>query len=168
MGETGTNLLPTFHNTVNATIVHGGNKVNVIPSEISLDLDGRLLPGFTPEQMLSELGSLLGTDLDIDVIRHDPGPAQPDMALFETLANILKEKDPNGHPIPLVLMGVTDARFFSKLGIQTYGFLPLTLPDDFKFPSVIYAANERVPIEALDFGTLAIFDVLQRFGEATT
>jgi acetylornithine deacetylase/succinyl-diaminopimelate desuccinylase-like protein len=168
LGETGTNLLPIFHNTVNATIVHGGDKVNVIPSEISLDLDGRLLPGFTPEQMLSELGTLLGTDLDIEVIRHDPGPAQPDMALFDTLAGVLKDKDPNGHPIPLVLMGVTDARFFSKLGIQTYGFLPITLPDDFKFASVIHAANERIPIKALDFGTQAIFDVLQRFGEAAT
>jgi acetylornithine deacetylase/succinyl-diaminopimelate desuccinylase-like protein len=40
------------------------------------------------------------------------------------------------------------------------------LPDDFKFASVIHAANERIPIEALDFGTQAIFDVLQRFGEA--
>ena len=167
LGETGTNLLPIFHNTVNATIVHGGDKVNVIPSKISLDLDGRLLPGFTPVQMLSELGLLLGTDIDIEVIRHDPGPAQPDMALFKTLESIIKDKDPNGHPIPLVLMGVTDARFFSNLGIQTYGFLPMTLPDDFKFASVIHAANERIPIQSLEFGTQAIFDVLQRFGEAT-
>jgi acetylornithine deacetylase/succinyl-diaminopimelate desuccinylase-like protein len=167
LGETGKNLLPTFHNTVNATIVRGGDKVNVIPSEISLDLDGRLLPGFTPEQMLSELSSLLGSDLDIEVTRHDPGPTQPKMALFDTLVGILKEKDPNGHPIPLVLMGVTDARFFSQLGIQTYGFLPMTLPDDFKFVSVVHAADERIPVEALDFGTQAIFMALQRFGEAT-
>jgi acetylornithine deacetylase/succinyl-diaminopimelate desuccinylase-like protein len=168
MGEAGKAFLPLFHNTVNATIVHGGDKVNVIPSEISLELDGRLLPGYKPGQMLTELKNLLGTDLEIKVVRHDPGPAEPNMALFDTLAGILKEKNPNGHPIPLVLSGVTDARFFSQLGIQTYGFLPLTLPNDFKFTAVIHAADERIPIEALSFGTQAIFEALQRFGEANT
>ncbi len=167
MGEPGKTFLPLFHNTVNATIVHGSNKINVIPSEISLELDGRLLPGFTPDQMLAELGALLGADLEIELIRHDPGPAEPNMALFATLAEILKDKDPQGHPIPLVLTGVTDARFFSQLGIQTYGFLPMTLPDDYKFASVIHAADERIPVAAMDFGTQAIFEALQRFGEAS-
>jgi acetylornithine deacetylase/succinyl-diaminopimelate desuccinylase-like protein len=168
MGEAGKTFLPLFHNTVNATIVYGGDKVNVIPSEISLELDGRLLPGYKPEQMLAELSNLLGSDLEIEVVRHDSGPTEADMALFDTLAGILKEKDPNGHPIPLVLMGVTDARFFSQLGIQTYGFLPMTLPNEFKFTSVVHAADERIPVEAMDFGTQAIFEALQRFGEGTT
>ena len=167
MGEAGKTFTPLFHNTVNATIVRGGDKVNVIPSQITLDLDGRLLPGYQPEQMLAELRNLIGSDFEIEVVRHDPGPVQTDMGLFETLANIIKEKDPNGHPIPLVLTGVTDARFFNLLGIQTYGFLPMTLPNEFKFTSVVHAANERIPVEAMDFGTQAIFEGLQRFGEAS-
>jgi acetylornithine deacetylase/succinyl-diaminopimelate desuccinylase-like protein len=65
------------------------------------------------------------------------------------------------------MMGVTDARFFSQLGIQTYGFTPMQLPTDFKFTELAHAANERIPVEAMDFGTQAIFDVLKRFGEAT-
>jgi len=168
MGEAGKTFMPLFHNTVNATIVHGGDKVNVIPSEIFLELDGRLLPGYKPEHMLAELRKLLGSDLEIEVVRHDPGPAEANMALFDTLAGILKEKDPDGHPVPLVLTGVTDARFFSQLGIQTYGFLPMTLPNDFKFTSVVHAADERIPVEAMDFGTQAIYEALQRFGEART
>ena len=167
MGEAGKTFTPLFHNTVNATIVRGGDKVNVIPSQITLDLDGRLLPGYQPEQMLAELRKLIGSDFEIEVVRHDPGPVQTDMGLFETLANIIKEKDPNGHPIPLVLTGVTDARFFNLIGIQTYGFLPMTLPNEFKFTSVVHAANERIPVEAMDFGTQAIFEGLQRFGEAS-
>jgi acetylornithine deacetylase/succinyl-diaminopimelate desuccinylase-like protein len=35
---------PMLHNTVNATIVRGGEKINVIPSEVTVELDGRLLP----------------------------------------------------------------------------------------------------------------------------
>jgi acetylornithine deacetylase/succinyl-diaminopimelate desuccinylase-like protein len=59
-------------------------------------------------------------------------------------------------------VGVTDGRFFSRLGIQTYGFLPMRLPSDFAFLGLIHAADERIPAEAIDFGTDAIYRVLQR------
>ena len=49
IGEAGQMLDPMFHNTVNATVVRGGGKVNVIPSELQLELDGRLLPGQTAD-----------------------------------------------------------------------------------------------------------------------
>ena len=110
---------------------------------------------------------MLGENFDLEVVRHDAGPAEPDMGLFPVLTEILRQREPDGHPVPLVMMGVTDARFFSKLGIQTYGFTPMQLPLDFKFAELAHAANERIPVEAMDFGTQAIFDVLQRFGETT-
>lgn len=81
---------------------------------------------------------------------------------FHALAGILREADPEGIPVPLLLAGVTDARFFSRLGIQTYGFLPMPLPVDFKFTETIHAANERIPVEALEFGTQAILKALER------
>jgi acetylornithine deacetylase/succinyl-diaminopimelate desuccinylase-like protein len=62
-----------------------------------------------------------------------------------------------------VAAGVTDARFFSRLGIQTYGFTPLRLPEDFNFIRTIHAADERVPVEAIDFGVRAISSALQKF-----
>jgi acetylornithine deacetylase/succinyl-diaminopimelate desuccinylase-like protein len=165
LGVSGKLFEPLFHNTVNATIVRGGDKINVIPSEITLELDGRLLPGYTPDTMKAELRALLGEDFDLVIVRHDPGPAEADMGLFPILVDILKEKDQNGHPIPLVMTGVTDARHFSKLGIQTYGFTPMNLPPDFKFANLAHAANERVPVETLDFGTDAILTAMQRFGD---
>ena len=39
---------PLLHNTACATIIDGGEKINVIPGEVSVELDGRLLPGFGP------------------------------------------------------------------------------------------------------------------------
>ena len=59
---------------------------------------------------------------------------------------------------------MTDARFFAQLGIQTYGFLPLRLPGDFAFLNVVHAADERVPADAIEFGTEAVFRALQRLG----
>ncbi len=158
---------PLLHNTVNATIVRGGEKINVIPSEVTVELDGRLLPGYTPTDLIAELRRLVGDDdIEFDVIRHDPGPSEPDMGLFETLAGILREADPHGIPVPLLLPAITDARFFSRLSIQTYGFLPMKLPAGFNFNQTIHAADERIPAETLTVGSDAVYKALERFGSA--
>ncbi|MBI2332433.1 MAG: M20/M25/M40 family metallo-hydrolase [Chloroflexi bacterium] len=164
LGSRGRTFYPLFRNTVSPTILAGSTKVNVIPSEVSVELDGRLLPGQTPEDMMRELRAIVGADVQLDVLQFEPGPAEPDMSLFNKLAAILKEADPEGIPVPLLLSGVTDGRFFSQLGIQTYGYLPMTLPEDFNFANVIHAADERVPAAAIEFGAQAIYKALSRFG----
>jgi acetylornithine deacetylase/succinyl-diaminopimelate desuccinylase-like protein len=163
LGEQAFLFTPLLHNTVSPTMLQASEKVNVIPGEITLGMDGRLVPGAQPEDMIRELHALLGEDVQFEVYKAEPGPSAPDMGLFDTLGGILTKLDPSGIPLPYVLSGVTDARFLSKLGIQTYGFTPLLLPDDFSFASTIHAADERVPVAALDFGVKAIFEALQRF-----
>jgi acetylornithine deacetylase/succinyl-diaminopimelate desuccinylase-like protein len=153
-----------FRNTVNATVVRGGESITVIPSEIELKLDGRLLPGQTADDAIRELRRLLGEEVELEVIRYDPGPSEPDMGMFDRLADVLREADPNGVAVPMLLAGATDARFVAKLGIQTYGFLPMQLPPDFDFIETIHAADERIPVEAVEFGARAIYRLLQRFG----
>ena len=153
---------PILHNTVNVTIIQGGNKINVIPSEIVVEMDGRLLPGYTADDMMKELRSLLGNEVELELVRYDEGPSEADMGLYDTLAAILREADPEGLPVPLLMPAVTDGRFFSRLGIQTYGFLPMSLPPDFTFLQTIHAANERIPVEAMEFGTRAIYEALKR------
>jgi acetylornithine deacetylase/succinyl-diaminopimelate desuccinylase-like protein len=162
-GERGKVFDPLLHNTASATIVGGGEKINVIPDAVSLELDCRLLPGFTPEQMFAELRALSGAELEFEITRHDPVAAEPDMALFDTLAATLREFDPAAKAIPMLLPGITDGRFFSKLGIQTYGFLPMQLPPELPFMQLIHAADERLPADAVEFGTSAIERVLERF-----
>jgi acetylornithine deacetylase/succinyl-diaminopimelate desuccinylase-like protein len=154
---------PLLHNTVNATMVHGGVQVNVIPSEIVLDLDGRLLPGFTFEDMQAELRALLAVEFELETTQYHVNSLYPDMALYDVLAGVLRELDPEGAPVPFVLGAVTDGAYFARLGIQNYGFLPLNMPPDFEYVSTIHAADERVPVAAVEFGTEALYRALQRF-----
>jgi acetylornithine deacetylase/succinyl-diaminopimelate desuccinylase-like protein len=163
LGERGRMFAPLLHHTVSPTILHGSDKINVIPGEVAVELDGRLLPGYAPENMLQELRQIVGHDVELELIRHDPGPSEPDMGLFDELAAILREVDPDGVPVPLLLSGVTDGRFFSRLGIQTYGFTPMPLPEAFNFAQTIHAADERIPAAAVDFGANAIYTLLGRF-----
>jgi acetylornithine deacetylase/succinyl-diaminopimelate desuccinylase-like protein len=160
MGPAGFLFDTMLHNTVSPTILHGSNKINVIPSEVSVQLDGRILPGQTPDDLVRELHELVGDEVEFEILRHDPGPSEPDMGWFETLGSILREHDPEGIPVPMLIGGVTDARFFSRVGIQTYGYLPMNLPPDFDFSSTIHAADERIPVEAVAFGADAIYKAL--------
>jgi acetylornithine deacetylase/succinyl-diaminopimelate desuccinylase-like protein len=164
LGSRGRLLSRVLRNTVSPTIVHGGDKINVIPSEIELQLDGRLLPGFTPDDLLGELRQLVGDGVEFEEIRHDPGPPYADLSFYEPLAQILRELDPECVPVPMLQAGVTDARFLSRAGIQTYGYLPLALPEDFEPFPLIHNADERVPVDALTFGVEAISRAITRYG----
>lgn len=157
MGEKGRAFAPLLHHTVSPTILHGSSKINVIPTEVAVELDGRLLPGFGVDEFLDELRRICGKGVEFEVVRFDPGPPSPNMARFSVLERILREMDNGAKPLPLLLSGVTDARFFAKLGIQTYGFTPLQLPSDFSFLETVHGPDERVPLEALTFGTNALY-----------
>jgi acetylornithine deacetylase/succinyl-diaminopimelate desuccinylase-like protein len=165
MGERARMLDPLLHNTVSPTVLECDDKFNVIPAEVTAVLDGRLLPGFAPDDLLGELRGLLGNDLDLEVVRFDLGPPEPDMALFPTLTDILERADPGSTGTPLLMPGVSDGRFFARLGIQTYGFLPMKLPPGFDFWSGVHGADERVPADAVEFGANAVHQALLRFGE---
>jgi acetylornithine deacetylase/succinyl-diaminopimelate desuccinylase-like protein len=164
LGEPGRAFDPLLHNTVNATMVRAGEQVNVVPSEASIDLDGRILPGFTPDDLLAEVRSRIGRDVELAVLRHEPCPDQPDLALFGLLSEVLRERDPHATAVPMLLPGITDARIFAKLGIQTYGFLPMQLPSELRFLRLLHAADERLPADTVEFGTEAIRAVIERYG----
>ena len=162
LGATARTTEPLLRNTVSATILHAGEKINVVPAEIEVELDGRTLPGFGPDDLIGELQEVVGPDIELELIRYDPGPPAPDLELFETLAGVLRELDPGSIPVPLLQIGVTDARFFARLGIQTYGFVPMRLPAGFDFLPLVHAANERVPADAIDFGVEALSRAIER------
>ncbi len=159
---------PLLRNTSNATIVRGGDGVNIVPSEIALGLDCRLLPGYGPGDLIAELRPIVGDEVELEVVHHDPSPEEPDLGLFDTLAAILRQADPEAVPVPMLLPASTGGRFFSRLGIQSYGFLPMALPPDFDFSQTIHGPNERVSVAALTFGSDGIYELLRRFGEGQT
>lgn len=160
MGAGGKFFDPLLHNTLCATVVRGGDMLNVIPGEASLVLDGRMLPGLEQAEMVREVEAFIGDDAGIKVTYFMPGPSNVNMGLFDTLSGILKEFDREAIPIPFVGIGVSDARYFSRLGIQTYGFTPMILPKGVDFSRLIHGANERVPVEALEFGANCIYSLI--------
>jgi acetylornithine deacetylase/succinyl-diaminopimelate desuccinylase-like protein len=86
-----------------------------------------------------------------------------DYALFDTLADILTKMDPQGTPIPYLFNESPDGRLLEDFGMQNYGFLPMNLPPEIDLPSVIHGENERVPVEAISFGSQALYKLLEQY-----
>jgi acetylornithine deacetylase/succinyl-diaminopimelate desuccinylase-like protein len=163
LGASGETLAPILCNTATPTGVGGGTSSNVIPTELSLDLDGRVLPGLTTSDLLAELESLADGRATFELVSEEPAAApEPDLSLMPLLADVMAQRDPGCVPIPMLNPGYTDARYISRLGIQTYGFLPMRLPPEIG-TSLVHAANERIPADTLEFGTNCLLDAIHGY-----
>jgi acetylornithine deacetylase/succinyl-diaminopimelate desuccinylase-like protein len=163
LGDAGRTFEPLFRNTVNATIVRGGERLNVIPSEIHIALDARLLPGYTTDDLLDELRPILRADGEAHVNPGGERPSEPDLALVGLLGRLLQKRVPDAVPVPYLLPASSDGRHFARLGIQTYGYTPMNLPPDVSFFSTIHAADERIPLDAVEFGASVLYDVIRSY-----
>ena len=141
-------------------MIEGGSAINVIPSQVSCHCDVRLVPGCTIEEAIKDVESVIGSSYEIEVVEYDQGAETLDLTLLDSLFEALRKNDPEAVPVPFVATGVTDGRFLSLLGIQTYGFTPMDLPEDLDFTSLIHAADERLPVGAVDFGKDVLADFI--------
>ena len=156
MGIKGHTFSLLFRNTVNATSVRGGGLINVMPDEVSVNLGGRILPNLSLELLISELIGIIGPASEIKVLSHDSGLQRPDLGLFETSSDVLKESDPDGTSVPMLMPAATDDRLFARFDIQTYGFRPMLLPETLVFATTIHGPDEREPADTINFGAVAI------------
>jgi acetylornithine deacetylase/succinyl-diaminopimelate desuccinylase-like protein len=149
----------TLRNTANPTMMDAGYKANVIPSSAEAVIDARFLPGLE-DQMLAKIDELTGEDVTREfVVRDIAVETGFDGALVDAMSAALKAEDSAATPLPYMMSVGTDAKSFSTLGIRCFGFSPLQLPPDLDFMALFHGIDERVPIEALQFGTR----VLDRF-----
>lgn len=166
LGPAAAPLDAILHNTAVPTVVRGGDSSNVIPTEIVVELDGRVLPGQNPSDLVRELEERVGDLAAFELVDEEPAPpARADLTLYPMLAEIIRRRDPGSTPIPALLPGYTDARYFAKLGIQTYGFLPMRLPREITV-DLIHAPDERVPADAIRFGVECLLEAVQRYPAA--
>ena len=146
-----------IRNSANATILDAGFKHNVVPAEATAYLDGRFLPG-QKETFLSEIEQIAG-----DRVKVEPYIVQPALEydftgdLVDAMTLSLQEHDQEAIVAPYLMFGGTDAKAWDRLGVTCYGFVPLRLPEDLDFAALFHGIDERVPLDALEFGA-RVFD----------
>ena len=152
-------LKAVLHDTANPTMLKAGYKANVIPATAEAAVDCRILPG-RRAAFEAEVDELIGPDVTREWIRDLPSyETSFDGDLVDAMNAAVLALDPDARTVPYMLSGGTDAKAFARLGVRCFGFSPLRLPPELDFAALFHGVDERVPIDALRFGT----DVLAHF-----
>ncbi len=146
-------LKAIVHDTANPTMLKAGYKANVIPATAEAVVDCRVLPG-RETAFEAEVDALIGPDVTREWIKDLPSyETSFDGDLVDAMNAAVLAVDPDGRTVPYMLSGGTDAKAFARLGIRCFGFSPLRLPPELDFAALFHGVDERVPIDALRFGT---------------
>lgn len=163
LGTTARWVGATLRNTTNPTVLDAGYKHNVIPGTASALLDCRPLAGHEDE-LMETVRRLAGDGVDVEVVHQDTSlETSFDGPLKDAMVDAVLAEDPGARVLPYCLSGGTDNKSMSRLGITGYGFAPLRLPAGLDFSGMFHGVDERVPLDALRFGTR----VLDRFVRAS-
>ena len=156
-------LTATVRTTTNPTLLSAGYKANVIPDTAEALIDIRTLAG-DEGGVLAEVRRIVGDDIEIEVVTRDVGLENAfSGALVDEMVATLLRHDPEATVLPYLMSGGTDNKALSELGIVGYGFAPLKLPPELDFAGMFHGVDERVPLDALDFGHAALTDLLTRY-----
>ncbi|MDV8008922.1 M20/M25/M40 family metallo-hydrolase [Rhodococcus sp. IEGM 1318] len=143
----------TFRDTANPTMLKAGYKANVIPQTAEAVFDCRVLPGRQAE-FERTVDQLIGPDVTREwITKLDSYETTFDGHLVDAMNEAILAHDPEARTVPYMLSGGTDAKAFAKLGIRCFGFAPLQLPPELDFSALFHGVDERVPVDALLFGT---------------
>jgi acetylornithine deacetylase/succinyl-diaminopimelate desuccinylase-like protein len=138
-----------FLDTVQVTVLHAGEQINVVAGEATADIDIRLLPDTDAAAFLESAKAALGKEVQVELLLGAPlGASSPsDSADWKILAREL-----GGAPVvPAFIAGFTDSRYFRARGIPAYGLSPFALAgDDLRG---IHGPDEHIPVAEFDRGT---------------
>ncbi|MGO2140701.1 MAG: M20/M25/M40 family metallo-hydrolase [Leucobacter sp.] len=153
----------SLRNTTNPTVLKAGYKHNVIPDTAEALVDVRTLPA-ERDEVIAKIREIVGPDIEIETVHSDIGLEVPFAGeLVEAMKAAIEAHDPGAKVLPYLLSGGTDNKALARLGITGYGFAPLRLPADLDFPGMFHGVDERVPLDALDFGHRVLADLLRSY-----
>ena len=148
---------------ISATIVQGGIRSNVIPTEAVAKLNIRTLPGDSVDRVVATLERRID-DPNVTLEITDRGEDSPssDFAspMFRALAETVEQLAPAMVTVPYLSTGATDSARLRMLGMQAYGILPFPMNQDDE--DRMHGNDERVPLASLDFGTRLIYGAISR------
>jgi acetylornithine deacetylase/succinyl-diaminopimelate desuccinylase-like protein len=162
-------IRPRTKMTIAPTMIQGGVKENIIPSDCEAVFDCRILPGQSVTKTIDLIKDLLkdvGMEkLTFEIIQaHDGSESTTETPLYNAITQVLKEFEPDCGVTPTLTTGGTDSRFFRENGSICYGFQPM-IPDEpnDQLNKRMHGIDERITIENLVYGTSILYETVKRF-----
>jgi acetylornithine deacetylase/succinyl-diaminopimelate desuccinylase-like protein len=143
------------HTTFSPNVVHGGQKTNIIPDVVDIDIDIRTVPG-DPDTAEEHLRTALGDLFDhVEVcdLQNSPPTTSgygPDNPLWVAVEKHTQVAYPGAELVPGLTVGGTDARFYRERGRTAYGTGVFSPGMDFAtFGSRFHGHDERIDVASL-------------------
>lgn len=133
-----------------ATQIEAGHAPNALPQRAKANVNCRIFPGHPPEEIRKALEAVIGDPQVKVTLADEPETPGAPPALTDSLMGVIDRLSAEFWPgvpvIPAMAAGATDGRFFTPIGIPTYGVSGI-----FTDPSTsnAHGLNERVGVKEL-------------------
>lgn len=154
-----------LRNSIAPTILNGGIRSNVVPSEARATLNIRLLPGESVYELVEELRKLVDdAQIRFEVQQATRQPAPPSSIegeLFRAVEAASAKVFPEAVVMPFMSTGATDSAQLRLRNVQAYGLLPFPLLEE--DVARMHADDERIPLDAFRKGIEFLYQVVDTF-----
>jgi acetylornithine deacetylase/succinyl-diaminopimelate desuccinylase-like protein len=129
------------------TTISGGHALNALPQRATANINCRIFPGHSREQIMEELRHAAADptvqfkDISQGSVATDASPMRPDVV--EAITRAIHLGYPGVPVFPTMSAGASDSMWFRSEHIPSYGASPLFIKDSDRFA---HGLNERIPV----------------------
>lgn len=157
-----------LRNSVAPTILQGGFRANVVPSEARATLNVRLLPGESIEEVVADLRKLVDDpQIRFEVepaLRQPAPPSSTESDFYRSIEQTTARVFPGAIVAPFMSTGATDSAQLRLRNVQAYGLLPFPLAEEDLLR--MHGDNERIPLDSFRQGIAYLYHVVNDFVRA--
>jgi len=154
-----------LRDTIAPTMLQAGVRVNVVPSVATANLNVRMLPGHSIEELMGQFVKIVNDPQIKFQLGPDPGenapPSDLDSPLFKTIERLTPQEFPGAVTLPFLGTGATDSASLRLHRVQAYGLEPFPMVEDDS--SRVHADNERMPLDGFHKGVIFLYHVVADF-----
>lgn len=159
-------LHSNLRTTCVATLLDGGHAANALPQRAGANINCRIFPGHSIEDIKAELETVIG-DPGVTVTQLPPKrpapPAPPlDPKIIGPMEKLVAKYWPGLKVIPSMANGYTDATFLGAVGIPTYGIPGMWGDPD---GNGVHGLNERMEVKSVYVGRDFMFDLVKAYAD---
>jgi len=136
--------------TTAVTMFSAGIKENVISQKAEAKVNFRLLPGYSPEQLVEDVTALIddpSITIDAQSWKKSPPVADIHGHGYDKVKTAIESVLPNTLVAPGMLTATTDSPHYQTLAPNIYRFHPFSLP--MSHTKAIHGTNERISLESV-------------------
>ena len=142
-----------LRSSVVPTMIDGGFRRNVIPSEASAVLDIRMLPDEDVDAFYDQMREIID-DPNVEVVpaaiyRPESPPSPVDNEMFQTIEAVAERMYPDATVLPTMSTGATDMAQVRAKGVPSYGLGAIRSVEEINSGNGAHGDNERVSEESV-------------------